>query len=281
VDVYYGMPGAVKIRYTSAYQSEQKRAATDAGQKAMVDVAKEYEWVLSQLKDDKTAAAQRHLKYRIAALRVFLAKDKVQLLEAADLLDKFRKDNPNAWQSVPATRQLAQIRIDAGQFADAVKAYDELAKTPSAPKELKQEFELAAIDALMQAKEYAAAEKRIDGALQALPPADPQAGRLRILQIGCQASKADLQKVEPMLKDAIEKSADPGLKALAYNTLGDCYFAKGQKKDAMWMYLWVDVVFNQDKSEHLKALERLSVVFKDLNDDERAMKYKDKLARLR
>jgi tetratricopeptide (TPR) repeat protein len=281
VDIQYNSPGAVKIRYSSAFQTDQKRTSTDTGLKALVDVQKEYEWVLSQLKDDKTAAMQRHLKYRLAVLRLNLAKDKVQVLEAADLLDKFRKDYPNSWQVVPCSRQLAQVRLEADQYAEAVKVYDELAKQPGIPKDVKQEFELNAIDVLMRAKDYASAEKRIDEALRKLPAADVQAARLKVLQVGCQASKVDLQKVAPMLRDTIEKTADPGLKALAYNTLGDCYNAKGQKKDAMWAWLWVDVVYNQDKSEHIKALERLSQVFKDLNDDDHAAKYKEKLTRMR
>ena len=79
----------------------------------------------------------------------------------------------------------------------------------------------------------------------------------------------------------LDQSQDAGLKALVYNTLGDCFNVKGLKKDAMWAYLWVDVVYNQDKIEHAKAVERLSRVFKDLNDDARADRYKDKLKSMR
>ncbi len=96
------------------------------------------------------------------------------------------------------------------------------------------------------------------------------------------AGTADIQQVEPQLKAAIEKAADPGLKALAYNTLGDVYIAKGQKQDAKWAYLWVDAVYaTADRNEHLKALERLAQVFKDLGDEDHANKYREKLARLR
>ena len=49
----------------------------------------------------------------------------------------------------------------------------------------------------------------------------------------------------------------------------------------MWSYLWVDVVYNQDKNEHLKAMERLIKVFKEFNDEEHVRKYEDKLARTR
>jgi len=57
--------------------------------------------------------------------------------------------------------------------------------------------------------------------------------------------------------------------------------AKGQVKDAMWSYLWVDVVYNQDKSEHLKAMDRLKTVFTKMNDQDHVEKYTEKLNRLR
>lgn len=283
VDVIYQVPGAVNLDYKRAVASEEKRANSEAGRKALQEAEADYRKVLNNLKrDEKTLKVQRHLEFKIAQIRGILAgENKEQLLEVAALLEKFRKDYPDSWQTLAVARQLAQLRIDADKFADAVNVYDDLAKSATLPKDVKQEFELAAIDVLMRARDYGAAQKRIDDALRTSPPADPQAGRLKILQIGCQASKADLAIVEPKLKDAIEKSPDPLVRALAYNTLGDCYNAKGQKKDAMWAYLWVDVVYNQDKGEHLKAIERLAGVFKDLNDDERALKYKEKLARLR
>jgi hypothetical protein len=31
----------------------------------------------------------------------------------------------------------------------------------------------------------------------------------------------------------------------------------------MWSYLWVDVVYNQDRGEHLKAMTRLIRIFKE------------------
>ena len=81
--------------------------------------------------------------------------------------------------------------------------------------------------------------------------------------------------------NSIGKTPDPSLKALGYNVLGDVYFAKGQKRDAMWSYLWVDVVYNQDRGEQLKAMTRLIRIFEADNDKEKAQMYKEKLSRSR
>ena len=86
-----------------------------------------------------------------------------------------------------------------------------------------------------------------------------------------------LGRMPHLIKAAIEKAADPGLKALAYNTLGDVYNTKGQKQDAKWAYLWVDVIYNQDPIETNKAVARLADLFADLKDEDRAKKYRDRL----
>jgi hypothetical protein len=171
--------------------------------------------------------------------------------------------------------------IDLEDYEPAAKVYEDLLKNPELGKDVKQELELASVDLLMRARNFAVAETRIKDALGQLPAGDPQAERLKIYQIGCQAATADLKTVEPQLKATIEQTADPGLKALAYNTLGDCYAAKGNKGDARWAYLWVEAVYNQDRTELLKALEKLVQVFKDLNDEDHSNKCKEKLARLK
>jgi tetratricopeptide (TPR) repeat protein len=280
IEIVYTVPGAMLFEYQNARNAEGRRSAPD-GKKAIVDALGGYRKVLSSLKDEKTNKLQRQLHYKIATLAAAQAESKEDKLAAAEELDRFRKANPNSWQLVSVVRQLAALWIENGKSEEAAKAFDDLAKVPNLSKEVKQEVELSVIDVLMQAAKFPEAESKITAALGAVPPTDPQAQRLKIYQIGCQVKQADLEKVLPQLNDIIDKTSDPTLKALAYNTRGDVQFAKGQKKDAMWSYLWVDVVYYQDKGEHLKAMERLVKVFKDFNDEDHARKYEDKLARNR
>ncbi|MFL5341104.1 MAG: hypothetical protein ACJ8F7_13235 [Gemmataceae bacterium] len=282
VDVVYEVRPAAKLKYNSAMQNEAKKAGPDAA-KSLAEAEKDYNGVVAQIgSDEKAAKALRHIQYKLALLKVAQAgEDKVKQLEAADLLGKFRREHANCWQYMPAARQQAQMLIDLDKFDSAAAVFDELAQNSDLPKAAKQEADLLAIDVLMRAKNYTAAEKRVGSALAGLKPDDPQAERLKLYQIACTAGTADLTKVEPQLKAAIDKAADIGLKALAYNTLGDVYAAKGQKQDAKWAYLWVDAVYSADRNEHLKAMERLAQVFKDLGDEDHANKYREKLARMR
>jgi hypothetical protein len=55
IDIVYVVPGAVNIDYKSAMASEDRRAATDAGRKAMEDAEKVCAIVLSKLKDEADA----------------------------------------------------------------------------------------------------------------------------------------------------------------------------------------------------------------------------------
>ena len=58
---------------------------------------------------------------------------------------------------------------------------------------------------------------------------------------------------------------------------------KGLAQDAKFAYLWVDAVYNQDRQEHVKALERLAKLFDadPLKDEGRAQYFRDKAARAR
>jgi hypothetical protein len=280
IDVVYNVPGGQIFQYKNARDSEAKRGGPD-GKKSLAESEADYRKVLAALKDDKTKNVQRHLQFKIATLVAAQAEDADKKLAAADELDKFRKANPNCWQLVSCVRQLAAIWLENGKPDLAAAAFDDLSKVPNLSKEVKQEVELLVIDVLMRAEKFSDADAKITAAIGHLPPTDPQVARLKIYQIGCQAKSAELDKVVPQLNDIIDKTADPTLKALAYNTRGGCQFAKGQYKDAMWSYLWVDVVYNQDKAEQIRAMERLVDVFTKLNDDDHVQKYREKLARTR
>ncbi len=83
------------------------------------------------------------------------------------------------------------------------------------------------------------------------------------------------------LEDTIKKTTDNGVKALAYNIMGDCYMKSKEKRKAMWAWLWVDVVYYQDIGEHMKAMNRLLKYFTDEADLEKKQLYEEKIKRTR
>ena len=67
-------------------------------------------------------------------------------------------------------------------------------------------------------------------------------------------------------------SRDGELFSRAYNALGACHLAAGNKKDALLAFLHVDLLFYQDPTQHAEALYHLIELWKTENDTNRALK---------
>jgi hypothetical protein len=231
----------------------------------------------------KAAAAptRRYIDFRVASLRALAADGDEAAKAAAKGLADFVAAHPDSWEYPHAARQLGRLQADAGEYPGATKTFEALEKAPAVPAEFKAEATAALIDIAFQSENYEAGQTRVD-AVAKDPNAPPALkARVDLYQLGLKGAKGDLAATVKQVEEAIGKATDPSLKALGYNVLGDVYLAKGQKRDAMWSYLWVDVVYNQDRGEHLKAMTRLIKIFDQDNDKEKAQLYRDKLARSR
>src|SRR5262249_36201669 len=105
----------------------------------------------------------------------------------------------------------------------------------------------------------------------------PLAPRIAVYQAACLGASGKLTEAVAQLESIIAKNPDKEVKALAYNALGDCYRLNGRPREALWPYLWVDVIYHQDRQEHAKALAELARLFQEQGDPARVRKYKDKL----
>src|SRR5207244_11984065 len=112
-----------------------------------------------------------------------------------------------------------------------------------------------------------------------VPANDAQAARFSIYQAKRAGASGKLAEAVARLENIIAKTADKDLKALAYNALGDCYRLNGKPKEALWPYLWVDVIYHQDRQEHARAMAELAKLFEEQGDAARAKEYKDKIKR--
>ena len=72
--------------------------------------------------------------------------------------------------------------------------------------------------------------------------------------------------------------------ALAWNLMfpffvvfGMAFAFNGRNQEALWPYLWVDVIYHQDKQEHIKAMEQLARLFEEQGDKTRAKQYRERL----
>jgi hypothetical protein len=264
IDIQYDV-AAIKLDYPRALAAESRSPA---------EAVPVYEGMLKLPAVQNNKFVKRQIEYKIALLAVARAdQEREQRQKAVTALTKFKKENPDAWQLVPLTRTLARLYQDQEppDIDAARKAYEELAAAPGATAEIKQECAFTAIDLLLLAGKLDEAKEKV----AALPASDPRA---KVYQIGCQASPDKQAAAAKQLEEMIDKTTDRGLKATAYNMLGDVYRRDAKtKKDALYAYLWVDVVYNDDPAEVAKADGRLADLFGELKDEERARKFRDKV----
>jgi tetratricopeptide (TPR) repeat protein len=284
IDIAYEVPAAVKLAYGRARAEERKATESslkDAERdKALAEALKSYQEILPKLAGDKYRNVVRNTRFKIARLQARLAEDNPSKVDAAiEALTQFQKEYPEGWEIHPAGRLLARLEWEKGNAEAAGKTYEALAAIPGLPQEARQEYELLGAEVLIQAKKCVDAEKKLQSLLKALPKDDPQAARVRIYLVECLGIAGKLAEAVSQLEEIIAKTSDRDLKAVAYNSLGDCYRLNGRPKEALWPYLWVDVIYHQDKQEHAKAIAQLAKLFDEQGDKARAKLYKDKLKR--
>jgi tetratricopeptide (TPR) repeat protein len=284
VDVVYEVPIAVKFDYGRARADERQMADSSAkegaGERPLREALKNYQALLPKLSADKSKFARRHVQYKIARLLARQAEDDPDQGEAAvAALTAFQKEHPDSWQITPSAKLLARLQIDRGETDAAVKTYEQLAATPNIPDEVKQECDLLESEALIRGKKFPEAEQKLKALLKKSSGDELQAIRIRIYLAECQGAAGKLSDAVAQLDRLIAQTPDRTLKALAYNAMGDCYRLNGKSRDALWSYLWVDVIYPQDRDEHTKALDQLAKLFEEQGDKSRAKQYREKLKR--
>ena len=278
---YSGFPIGVNNKIAEATEVENRRD--------FVAALAIYEGLLTakDAKDPKftvTPEAKRNFEYRIASFKAALADGEEEMKAAIKGLNDFLLANPDCWQYSHAARQLARLQTDIGDYATATIVLEKLEKNAAVPAEFKAEASSALIDIAFQSEDVAAGKRRVEN-MQKDPKTTPAIKeRLAFYQLaldGVQADDAALPATIKKIEEAIAKAKDPALKALGYNVMGDCYLAKKRKRDAMWSYLWVDTVYNQDRGEQVKAQTRLIKIFTDDGDADKVKLYKEKVSRSR
>jgi hypothetical protein len=283
IDVEYGIPASLRVDVQAKAVREEENAAKEqdavkrlrgnelaiAGYRDLIDH-------LTKL--GGYGPAKRHTEFKIASILARMAEDDPTQQEVAvKALTQFKTDYDKSWQIGRVGQLLARLQIARGDMKAAMATFDEFARREDLPDALRQEFELAGIRALLNADNFADAERKLAALAQALAKDDPQRARVEIYLAACKA-KSNLVDAEKRLATIIHSDADPAVKGLAYNTLGDCYRLNNRLDDAFWQYLWVDQEYSQDREEHAKALYYLSTLFDKLkNRPDRAKACLDRL----
>jgi len=220
---------------------------------------------------------ERHIQYKIAFLTTVAAREGQSKIEYGllDLRD-FKDKHPNSWQLTECLKTLAEIQIGMKSYADAEKTYKELALA-NVDVPTKQEAEFLAAQVSIRAGKPGDAQKNLQTLLGKLPKGSSMIGRTQIAITETMLATKQTEQGRQMLAEIIKGTQDSALKARAYNTLGKSYFDAGQMKEARWEFLWVDLMYNENRDEHARALYHLWQIFTTLGEAERAIDCRDTL----
>ncbi len=279
VEVMHEVRGIPRLTYRSYFNKERamlkaNRPATKT--KLLAEALKGYRELLPKVASNKLAS--RHVQYKIASLLARQADEDPEAVEPAIAeLTKFKDEHPNSWQILRVAKLLTDLYLRNNNLEGAEKTYSDLAKSPDLPKDVRQELDLQSAQLLIEARRYDQAEQKLKSLK--LPADDPMADHVQVYLALCSGvrDKAKLAEAVKQIEQTIDKSKDPNLKAVAYNALGDCYRLNGQLKDAVWEYLHVDMVYNQDKRQQTRAVEQLAKLFEQLKDDKHAQEYRERI----
>lgn len=232
--------------------------------------------------------AKRYLEYREAVSTAKIADSKTgeefkaEAQKAIKLLGNFAKND--SWEAWAATRQAARYQMELDDFKGAADTLGALAGNKALSKDLATEALIAQGAAMLRAGDVGGAASVAKDAKAAATGTLKQ--RAEALELAAKIAKGSEGTSKPKEAMDLEKAllttiTDPMARALGYGLLGHVYKTYGLKRDAMWAYLWVDVVNNQDRDEELLAVKNLADIFGDVGEADRAVQYKEKLPKVR
>jgi hypothetical protein len=279
---YGALPGVQKSDLLAVLSTE------DLGRDP-VKVQAGYADLLKKAGKDAAEKTRRALTFREAVWHAKAADAKVgddfrvEALRAADKLAAVAKGTKTSWEVWPASRTAARLYMELGDFAKAADLLGELAAVPDLPRDLRYDARLAEAAARIRADQA----DKAGGDLAALAadtdlPVGGLKERVTVLQAAAKARGKTAAEADA-LQAAVNAAADPSAKAVGYNFLGDARAALNQPREAMWAYLWVDAVYNQDADERVLAVGKLPDVFERLGgaEKDKAAQFRERLPRVR
>jgi hypothetical protein len=177
-------------------------------------------------------------------------------------------------------RACTRLQIERRKFDDASRAWERVSSNPNMPPDARLEASLQAIDLQIRAGTYSAAGTAAAELLKTAVGSKKDRLNIYVLAAKAGGDGKPLDGIDK-IKAEMDKTKDPSVHATGFSMMGELYLAGKKPRDAMWMFLWVETVVNQDKDEAFKALTRLLEIFESQMDDDFKNKYRDKIKRFR
>ena len=273
-------PSEYPANTVSATQFDQEPPALTTARTA-VQGSRHPEAIEALDKINPTSVSQPYMKadynflraYASAKIAISNPDDKPTLQKAATYAFDFLRTEPGSYHFYDVCDLYGELCVLAGENAKAVQSYEVLAKAPWPAYSLKATSAIAKIRLSENELEEA---KKMFQSVADNPDASQESIRLKIAaqtglaQCFVLENKAD-QAVE--LLENLTNNTDPEdsqLQAAIYCVLGEAYEKLNKPKDAILAYLHVDLLYSSAKSEYVKALKRLVVLWRQVQKPDRA-----------
>lgn len=277
IDVHYDdlKPSDLRLSGGSYLLAKKAEAEADAGgdqakrKAALTKAISSYQETLKKMEPHKYA--HRNLEYKVAVLTLRQAlADGTSTAGALAKLADFRAKYPNSWQINHVVPTLAQMQIDAGDFKGAALTYQDMAEMEVFPIDVRRNAELMVVQVSVKAGDFKGAQKRLEDLERRLGSNPAFAARIKMTRAEVLVGEKKTEQAVPILQQLLKDTKDAQIKAQAHNAMGECLFKANRYSEALWEFLYVDAVYNQDKNERAKALYYLGKTFEQLNNEERA-----------
>ncbi len=239
------------------------------------------------------AKSKRFLEYREVSYAIRVADGKMgdefkaEAVPTIAKLATFRSTYADSWEVWPISRAAARLQAELGNYSEAASTLATLGKNKNLPNDLKLEARLAEIEVLFRAGDAAANAALADLSKTAgFPATGSLREKLNIYKAAAEAAQSKASGTKPdatvkVIEAIIVNANDSSVKAAGHNALGELYVMFNLPRDAMWEFLWVETVHNQDREELIKAVARLAAVFDLVGDKEHAEIYRKKLPQVK
>ncbi|HVT28394.1 MAG TPA: tetratricopeptide repeat protein [Lacipirellulaceae bacterium] len=203
-----------------------------------------------------------------------------QILDAGRSLNSFVHEHPNNFHYLEAVEVMGDLLMADGRFESAEKQYAELAKAPW--PDYKMRADVSVGRTLQAQNKHAEAIQKFDEALALADDSAVAQDQKLAATLGKAVSVAETGKVDEAVGtiEKVIRDADPQqkeLQARAHVALGKCFEKAGKTKDALWAFLYVDIIYNTVPEVHAEALAHLIPLWKAVGQEERSRETREAL----
>ncbi|MEM7457075.1 MAG: hypothetical protein AAF456_22220 [Planctomycetota bacterium] len=193
--------------------------------------------------------------------------------DAGSAMHSFLTGNQNSFHYYPCKEALGRLFLAVGMLDQAKANFNELTQSDWNEYILSGSFYLGRIAMIEQ--DAATARSSFDAMINnAGQDEDGRSMKLvgRCMLAAIDAMNGDAAGAETTIHDIIrnENPSDQRLFAAAYNALGMAYESAGDVRKASRAYLHTELLFPADEELHAEALFRLSRIWPDLGEPDRA-----------